>query len=57
MKVVVDTNSVFSAILNSQRWIGQVLLRYDKRINRKIMKINTCLRHYTADRSGTRFLS
>jgi putative PIN family toxin of toxin-antitoxin system len=26
MKVVVDTNIIFSAILNSQSWIGQILL-------------------------------
>jgi predicted nucleic acid-binding protein len=32
MKVVVDTNIVFSAILNSQSWIGQVLLHSDKSI-------------------------
>jgi predicted nucleic acid-binding protein len=30
MKVVVDTNIVFSAILNSQSWIGQALLHSDK---------------------------
>jgi len=32
MKIVVDTNIVFSAILNSQSWIGQVLLHSDKTI-------------------------
>ena len=32
MKVVVDTNIIFSAILNSQSWIGQVLLKSDKSI-------------------------
>ena len=32
MKVVVDTNIVFSAILNSQSWIGQILLYSDKSI-------------------------
>jgi putative PIN family toxin of toxin-antitoxin system len=30
MKIVVDTNIVFSAILNSQSWIGQILLYSDK---------------------------
>ena len=30
MKVVVDTNIVFSAILNSQSWIGQILLHSSK---------------------------
>jgi len=30
MKVVVDTNIVFSAILNSQSWIGQAILHSDK---------------------------
>lgn len=30
MKVIVDTNIVFSAILNSQSWIGQILLHSDK---------------------------
>jgi len=30
MKIVVDTNVVFSAILNSQSWIGQILLHSDK---------------------------
>lgn len=32
MKVVVDTNIVFSAILNSQSWIGQILLYSDKSV-------------------------
>ena len=32
MKIVVDTNVVFSAILNSQSWIGQILLHSDKSI-------------------------
>jgi predicted nucleic acid-binding protein len=32
MKIVVDTNIVFSAILNSQSWIGQILLYSDKTI-------------------------
>ena len=32
MKVVVDTNILFSAILNSQSWIGQVLLKPDKSV-------------------------
>lgn len=32
MKVVVDTNILFSAILNSQSWIGQVLLKSDKSV-------------------------
>lgn len=32
MKVVVDTNIVFSAILNSQSRIGQILLHSDKSI-------------------------
>lgn len=32
MKIVVDTNVVFSAILNSQRWIGQILLHSDKSV-------------------------
>lgn len=32
MKVIVDTNIVFSAILNSQSWIGQILLHSDKSI-------------------------
>ncbi len=32
MKIVVDTNIVFSAILNSQSWIGQILLHSDKSI-------------------------
>jgi predicted nucleic acid-binding protein len=32
MKVVVDTNIVFSAILNSQSWIGQILLHSDKSV-------------------------
>ena len=32
MKIVVDTNSVFSAILNSQSWIGQILLYSDKNV-------------------------
>ncbi len=30
MKIIVDTNIVFSAILNSQSWIGQILLHSDK---------------------------
>lgn len=30
MKVVIDTNIVFSAILNSQSWIGQILLHPGK---------------------------
>jgi len=29
MKLIVDTNIVFSAILNSQSWIGQILLHPD----------------------------
>lgn len=33
MKIVVDTNVVFSAILNSQSWIGQILLHSDKSVN------------------------
>jgi predicted nucleic acid-binding protein len=32
MKIIVDTNVVFSAILNSQSWIGQILLHSDKSI-------------------------
>jgi putative PIN family toxin of toxin-antitoxin system len=32
MKIVVDTNIVFSAILNSQSWIGQILLYSDKTV-------------------------
>jgi putative PIN family toxin of toxin-antitoxin system len=32
MKVVVDTNILFSAILNSQSWIGQIILHSDKSI-------------------------
>ena len=32
MKIVVDTNIVFSAILNSQSWIGQILLYSDKNV-------------------------
>jgi predicted nucleic acid-binding protein len=32
MKIVVDTNVVFSAILNSQSWIGQILLHSDKMV-------------------------
>ena len=32
MKVVVDTNIVYSAILNSQSWISQILLCSDKSI-------------------------
>jgi len=32
MKIVVDTNVVFSAILNSQSWIGQILLHSDKSV-------------------------
>lgn len=32
MKIVVDTNVVFSAILNSQNWIGQILLHSDKTV-------------------------
>lgn len=32
MRIVVDTNIVFSAILNSQSWIGQILLHSDKSI-------------------------
>ncbi|MBA7556990.1 hypothetical protein ES705_49718 [subsurface metagenome] len=32
MKIVVDTNVVFSAILNSQSWIGQILLYSDKSV-------------------------
>jgi predicted nucleic acid-binding protein len=32
MKIVVDTNVVFSAILNSQSWIGQIILQSDKAI-------------------------
>ena len=32
MKIVVDTNIVFSAILNSQSWIGQILLHSDESI-------------------------
>ena len=32
MKIVVDANIVFSAILNSQSWIGQILLHSDKSI-------------------------
>jgi predicted nucleic acid-binding protein len=30
VKIVVDTNIVFSAILNSQSWIGQIILHSDK---------------------------
>jgi predicted nucleic acid-binding protein len=33
MKIVVDTNIVFSAILNSQSWIGQILLHSDKNLH------------------------
>jgi putative PIN family toxin of toxin-antitoxin system len=32
MKIVVDTNIVFSAILNSQSWIGQILLYSNKTV-------------------------
>lgn len=32
MKIVVDTNIVFSAILNSQSWIGQILLYSHKSV-------------------------
>ena len=32
MKIVVDTNIVFSAILNSESWIGQILLHSDKSV-------------------------
>jgi predicted nucleic acid-binding protein len=32
MKIVVDTNIVFSAILNSDSWIGQILLHSDDQI-------------------------
>lgn len=32
MKVVVDTNIVFSAILNSHNWIGQIILHSGKSI-------------------------
>ncbi|HAQ18817.1 MAG TPA: nucleotide-binding protein [Prolixibacteraceae bacterium] len=32
MKIVVDTNIVFSAILNSQSWIGQIILHSDKSV-------------------------
>ena len=32
MKVIIDTNVVFSAILNSQSWIGQIILHSDKSI-------------------------
>ena len=32
MKIVVDTNIVFSAILNSQSGIGQILLYSDKSV-------------------------
>ena len=32
MKIVVDTNIVFSTILNSQSWIGQILLYFDKNV-------------------------
>jgi predicted nucleic acid-binding protein len=32
MKVIVDTNIVFSAILNSQSWIGQILLHSDRSV-------------------------
>ncbi len=32
MKIVIDTNIVFSAILNSQSSIGQILLYSDKTI-------------------------
>ncbi|MCK9207307.1 MAG: PIN domain-containing protein [Salinivirgaceae bacterium] len=32
MKVVLDTNIVFSVILNSQSWIGQIILYSDKLI-------------------------
>jgi predicted nucleic acid-binding protein len=32
MKVVVDTNIVFSAILNSQSWIVQIILHSDKSV-------------------------
>jgi len=32
MKIVVDTNIVFNAILNSQSWIGQILLHSDKSV-------------------------
>ncbi len=32
MKVVVDTNIVFSAILNSHSWIGQIILHSGKSI-------------------------
>lgn len=32
MKIVVDTNIIFSAILNSESWIGQILLHSDKSV-------------------------
>ena len=32
MKIIVDTNVIFSAILNSQSWIGQILLHSDKSV-------------------------
>jgi len=32
MRIVVDTNIIFSAILNSQSWIGQIILCSDKKI-------------------------
>ncbi len=32
MKIVVDTNIIFSAILNSQSWIGQIILHSDKTV-------------------------
>jgi len=32
MKIVVDTNIIFSAILNSQSWIAQILLHSDKSV-------------------------
>ena len=31
MKIVVDTNIVFSAVLNSQSWIGHILLNSGKK--------------------------
>jgi len=32
MKIVVDTNIIFSAILNSESWIGQILLHSNKSV-------------------------
>ncbi|MCA1761189.1 MAG: putative toxin-antitoxin system toxin component, PIN family [Bacteroidales bacterium] len=55
MKVVVDTNIVFSAILNSQSWIGQILLHSGNSIRfyspgflkKEIKNHKTKIKHFT----------